>query len=178
VLEGAGETMNYSYAPLAPVIIGTREQIIDRVATILSGMSGAPPLYRNRGDFEDIQRPAIVVLDGIEKNISSDQESIKTRRMVPATILMSPQIFVLLKERDNATNDTVGNVPDPVGAEINFWLDAIRGALSNDALLLQYLTPNGQVIYRGCWTDMQTGSTLIGELRVFIDLVYVWLPPA
>jgi hypothetical protein len=159
-------------------VIGTREQILNRVFEILSEISGAPPVYRNRGDIQDIQRPAIVVLDGIEHNIASEQESIKTRRMVPAVIVMSPQIFMLLKERDNANNDTVGNLPDPVGAEINFWLDAIRGALSNDPLLLSYLTPNGQVIYRGCWTDMQTGSTLIGELRLFIDLVYVWLPPA
>jgi hypothetical protein len=160
-----------------PVTPGTREQILDRVTAILADMTGAPPVYRNRGDILDIQRPAIVVLDGIEKNVAEQQESIKTRRMVPAIILMSPQIFVLLKERDNANNDTVGNVPDPVGAELNYWLDAIRGALSNDALLLQYLTANGQVIYRGCWTDMQTGSTLLGELRVFIDLIYVWLPP-
>jgi len=85
---------------------------------------------------------------------------------------------VLLKERDNAMNDSVNNVPDPVGQELNAWIDAIRSGLSNDSTLIDLLTPQGQVQYRGAWTDMQTSSTIIGELRIFVDLIYLWLPPA
>jgi hypothetical protein len=161
-----------------PVVIGTREEILTRVFQILQAVAGDVPVYRNRKDVLDIVRPAIVLLDGTEKNISPDQESGKTVRMRPALICMSPQIFVLLKERDNAMNNTVGNVSAPLGAELNYWIDAIRGALSSDPTLLQLITPNGQVIFRGAWTDCQTGSTIIGELRMFIDLLYIYLTPA
>lgn len=163
------------------VTIGTREEILTRIFGILGEMSGSPPVYRNRGDFQDVQRPCIVMLDGVEKNIAGEQEDGKTVRGRPAVILMSPQIFYLGRERVNAENDTLPDgVPgaNPVGPELNQWLDMLRAALSADPILLGLLTPNGQVIYRGCWTDMQTGSTLIGELRVFVDFIYVWLPPS
>jgi SpoU rRNA methylase family enzyme len=162
----------------AAITLATREQILTRVFELLQSVAGDVPVYRNRRDVLDLVRPAIVLLDGTEKNLSPDQESIKTVRLPAALVLMSPQIFVLLKERDNAQNATVGNVSAPIGAELNGWIDAIRGVLANDPTLLGMLTSTGQVIYRGAWTDMQTGSTLVGELRLFIDLIYVWLPPA
>jgi hypothetical protein len=162
----------------AAITLATREQILNQVFTLLQAVAGDVPVYRNRKDVLDIVRPAVVLLDGTEKNISPDQESIKTVRLPAALVCMNPQIFVLLKERDNAMNNSVGSVAAPIGAELNAWIDAIRGTLANDPTLLGMLTSTGQVIYRGSWTDMQTGSTLVGELRMFIDLIYVWLPPA
>jgi hypothetical protein len=162
----------------AAITLATREQILTQVFTLLQAVAGDVRVYRNRKDVLDIVRPAVVLLDGTEKNISPDQESIKTVRLPAALVCMSPQIFVLLKERDNAMNNSVANAAAPIGAELNAWIDAIRGTLANDPVLLGMLTSTGQVIYRGAWTDMQTGSTLVGELRLFIDLIYVWLPPA
>jgi hypothetical protein len=171
-----GAAMNV--IPRSALVLATREQILAQVFTLLQAIDPTIPAFRNRGDIEDIGRPAIILLDGSEHVITPEQEAGKTVRMRPALIQMSPQIFVLLKERDTAQNNTINNVAAPVGAELSFWIDAIRGALASDPTLVGMLTSTGQVIFRGAWTDMMTGGTMIGELRMFIDLIYPWLPPA
>ena len=164
--------------------VGTREQILDRVLAVLGSISGVRDCARNRADYTDDNLPAIILLDGAETMLSPIVPQ-KSVLMPPALMRLRPEIFVILPKRDDVTNATVDGVPAPVGPELSFWRDAVLSALINDAALVGdggrtsggLLTTSGQIVYQGCSTDMASGRTLWGQLQVFIDFHYVWVPP-
>lgn len=170
--------------------VGTREQIIDRIVTVLGGISGVRVAARNRADLADVAGtgievfPAIVLLDGAEMMLSSILPQ-KSVLMPPALMRLRPEIFVLLRQRDDVKNTTLDGQPAPVGPELSFWRDAVLSALINDSVLVGdggrtsggLLTTSGQIVYQGCQTDMASGRTLWGQLQVFIDFHYPWFPP-
>jgi hypothetical protein len=160
------------------VVPGSREQILAQIAALLEGVSGLAGFYRDRGDFQEFQLPAVLLLDGSEELVSEILPR-KTVYMPPAIMRLQPEIFVLLKRRDDASNLTVNDgVAAPIGPEISFWRDLVLSTLINDSVLAGLLTTTGQIVYRGCQTDMATGRTLYGELQLFVDFHYVWEPPA
>jgi len=157
--------------------LATREQILTQIEAVLASISGVATCARNRGLLTADERPAIILLDGREDIVSTVVPQ-KTVRMPPAIFRMQPQIFAILQQRDDATNATINGISKPVGAEINFWRDAILSALINDDALIEMLTTTGQIVFKGMETDLQTGGTIQGQLRLFIDFHYVWSPPA
>lgn len=167
--------------------IGTREQILDRIVAVLGGVSGVVTAARNRADLADTvdsdKFPAIIVLDGSEDMVQQIAPN-KSVRMPPAIMCLKPEIFVILPQRDDATNLTLDGVPAPIGPELTLWRDLCLSALINDAILVGtgrqdggLLTTSGQMVYRGCSTDMATGRTLWGQVQLFVDFYYVWIPP-
>lgn len=155
----------------------TREEILNRLATILAGISGIATFARNQILLEDAELPAVVLLDGSEDVVSKVVE-MKTRWMPPVHVRMQPQIYVAIKKRDNTSNTTVNGVYDPIGAEINHWRDMIRAAIEGDETLLDMLTTEGQIFYRGMITDMQDGQPVQGQAVIKLDLHYVLMPAA
>lgn len=167
-----------------PPVVGTREQILERIVALLGTVPGIRNAVRDRAQFADVAGsatdaevfPAAVLLDGGEELMQTivPQKSV----LMPAAIFrMRPEIYVLLRQRDDATNLTLDGQPAPVGPELTAWRDAVLAALINDPTLLDLLTTSGQIVYRGCQTDMASGRTLIGQLQLYIDFHYVWLPP-
>lgn len=169
------------------MIIGTREEILERIVAVLGAVPGVAISARNRADLADTTLadafPAVIVLDGAEDMVQQIVPN-KTVRMPPAIMRLRPEIFVILPQRDDATNQTLGGVDQPIGPDLSAFRDSCLAALINDAVLCGngrdvqgLLTTSGQIVYRGCSTDMASGRTLWGQLQLFIDFHYVWVPP-
>ena len=156
--------------------VASREQILTQIEAVLATVPGIVTCARNRGLLPEDAKPAIIMLDGREDIVSTVVPQ-KSVRMPPAIFRLQPQIFVILQQRDDATNSTVMGVAKPIGPEISYWRDTILSLLINDPTLLSMVTTTGQIVFRGMETDMQTGNTMLGQLRLFIDFHYVWFPP-
>lgn len=153
-----------------------REAILARILVILQGIPlqvgyVQHSVFRNRGELPEGKRPAIVLLDGVEEAVTPMTTKGHTRFMAPAVIRMLPQIFVLLKPR--MLPDNAG-----VGEEINTFRAAVIKAMNDDATLIQLCGSNGQLALQRFETDMQTGSTLQGEMRFDFAIDYVLDPNA
>jgi hypothetical protein len=150
-----------------------REEILEQLLVILESI---PPLlgydehsvFRNRGEIKEDKRPCIIILDGVENANTSNER--KGRVFMSTNIItLLPQIFVLLKTRMTPTNDGVGE-------ELSTFRAAIIKSLADDKTLADLCGPNGMISFRRCETDMQTGSTLQGQMRLDFAINYVLDP--
>ena len=120
------------------------------------------------GDIE--VRPVVVLLDGVEEIVPNFDTGGRGRKsMSPQVMVMRPQIFVLLKPAE--LGDNAG-----VGTELNTFRLAIIQAIARDTALAMLVGSNGDISLRETITDMQTGSTLQGELQLNFWLRYVLNP--
>ena len=150
-----------------------REAILRRMLAILGTISGpavvdgAPSIFRNRGEVPVEKLPALVLLDGKEdiKLSTSGRGGI----LAPTTFTLQPQVFVVLKPREDVSNNGIGE-------ELSRWRMCLLKAFSTDDSLLAMLGSNGEINYLGHETDMQTGSTMLGQLQMLFALTYVLNP--
>ena len=162
---------------MARTAVATREDILAQIHTILASISGVATCARDRGLLETHELTAIILLDGREDIVQPNVAAMKSVKMPFAIFRLQPQIFVILPQRDDATNTTVSDgVFQPVGPELSHWRDLVLGVLINDPTLIGLLGSEGQIVYRACQTDMTTGSTLQGQLQLTVDFHYVWSP--
>jgi hypothetical protein len=155
------------------------EQILERLEALLGSMSGLNGCWRDRGDMESADLPAALLLDGGEE-LLMDVPPMKSVSMPPAIFALRPQIFILMKERDDASNMTLNGIANPIGAEISFWRMAILNAVVNDPTLISIIGGQrgaGQIVYRGCDTDMQSGGLMIGRLQMNFEFRYLLTMP-
>lgn len=168
--------MDHGGARVSGRVIGTREEILAHIATLLGAIPGINGVYRDRGDFTGAQLPIAVLLDGGEELIQEIMPR-KLGKMPPAMFTLKPEIAVIAKPRDTPSNETLAGQPVPIGPELSDWRDKVLASIINDETLLTLLTANGQIVYRGCDTDMQWGGSLSGALQVYLEFTYVWVPP-
>lgn len=143
-----------------------REAILERLFTVLAGLDGFASIWRNRAELKEDKRPALVMLDGSE---AVQLAQARNGRGQPAGVAQSllyvkPQIFVLLKSQkpENAT----------VGQLLNQYRRSIILAVAQDDALTAMVA--GSVEYDGCETDMQTGSTVQGEMQLHFSFPYAF----
>lgn len=156
-----------------------REAILQRMLAILylasgeMGSSGAAivdglnSIFRNRGEVPIEKLPALVLLDGKEDIRLS--ASGKGGILAPTLFNLQPQVFVVLKPRDDINNDGIGE-------ELSRWRICLLKKFSTDDDLLAMLGANGEIQYLGHETDMQTGSTMLGQMQLLFTLTYVLNP--
>jgi hypothetical protein len=156
--------------------LASREDILVQIGTILGSIAGVKSFARDRGEFQDLELPAIIMLDGREDIVEANVARLKSVKMPPAVFRLQPQIFVILRQRDDATNLTLDGDDAPIGPELSAWRDAVLAALINDPVLIDMLGTTGQIVYRGMTTDMITGATLQGMMQLFLDFNYVLMP--
>lgn len=154
-----------------------REQILLYLQTLLGQVEGITAAYRDRGDFPKEKLPAAVLLDGTEE-VRTVIQGHSLTRMPAAVFTLLPQIFVVLKPRYDNTNLTVEDangkpISAPVGPELSAYRVKVLKAILSDINLAALLGNNGQIEYRGCDTDMQTGSTMVGQLQLHFAFSYV-----
>ena len=154
----------------------TREAILERLETVLGNVTGITAVYRDRGEMPIEKLPAAVLLDGSEI-IAQQVPPMKSVRMPPAMFTLVPQVFVVLKPRDDMTNTTLDGIDAPIGPELSAYRLQIMDAVINDPTLLGLVGSNGQILYRGCDTDMQSGSSMIGQLQMHFEFTYTLMPP-
>lgn len=150
-----------------------RELILDRMFDILNAVPqlldySEHSCFRDRGVLEDDKRPAIVLLDGVE-NVKNSVERRGRVALSPTVMTLLPQIFVVLKLRKTNTNAGVG-------PELSAFRLAVINAIGTDKQLIDLCGPNGQISLRRVETDMQSGSTLEGQLRLDFAIDYVLDP--
>jgi hypothetical protein len=150
-----------------------REAILQRMLAILTTITGPAvvdgtvSIFRNRGEVPVEKLPALVLLDGKETIRLST--SGKGGILAPTVFTLEPQVFVVLKPREDVNNDGIGE-------ELSDYRIKLLKAFTSDDSLLAMLGSNGEINYLGSETDMQTGSTMLGQMQMLFTLTYVLNP--
>lgn len=142
-----------------------RQQILNRLAAVLSPLVPSGNFFTNRGDLPNTLRPAITVLD-MDETASLDGR--QNTGPSPNIMHMTPQIVVSL--------DT--NAPDNplVGPRLNTFRLQILTAVLFDSQLAEICSANGRMDYRGCETDLALGRDQLGQMSIVITFVYPFRP--
>ena len=150
-----------------------REAILQRIFTILHTISGPAvvdgqvSIFRNRGEVPPEKLPALVLLDGREEIRISTH--LKGGILAPTLFTLHPQVFVVLKPTEDVNNDGIGET-------LSDYRMRLLKAFKDDDSLIAMLGSNGEILYLGHETDMQTGSTMLGQMQMLFSLTYVLNP--
>lgn len=150
-----------------------RESILLRLLEILGTIDGidSDKVFRNRIQFgdtkENLELPCLVLLDGSETTLTQNARNDAVRVM-----LLVPQIFVVLKPTDDGKNTGVGELLS------TFRVKIIKAILQDGTLadLLGVDTRSGYIEYRGIISDLQTGSSVEGQLQMDFAFAYTFNP--
>lgn len=145
-----------------------REEILVRMHELFGTVPDIATNVRNRALLDNESRPGLILLDGDETNMSAVRPG--RVRMSPGVVLMKPQVYVVLKEPPKGIAD------QGQGTLLNGFRVEIINALSGDNDLLNLLGSNGGMEYLGMETDMKSGNTLKGQLRIDLALRYTFDP--
>lgn len=140
-----------------------RERILSRLEAIGLTIPSFETYARNRGLMDNDQRPVWILLDGDERTKLGGTGRGR-RQMSPVLVTMRPQIWVSVKTRKPLNKE--------IGQELNLHRVNIISAIANDAVLLTEITPNGDIGYEGFETDLKSGSTLDGTMRLDFAITY------
>jgi hypothetical protein len=154
-----------------------REAILLRLLDILRGVDGFVTVWRDRGPLQPIDAetkapnlPAGILLDGSEViQVRTAGKALGGRPPPATTFVLRPQIWIVLMPKDNLTNEGVGE-------ELSAFRVKVYTAVTRDGTLAALLGNNGEIEYRGSTTDMQTGSSLEGQMQMDFDFTYVLNP--
>jgi len=155
-----------------PGFVDRRELILLRIKAILDTLPGIVGAFRNRGDFQPVDTetkldilPVAVLLDGAEHIVASGRPDTSTGFPTTAVMSLEPQIFIVLKPTSDINNLGQGEALSNFRAKL---LDLIY----NDSALWGLIGSNGKVQYRGCITDMQSGSAIQGQMQLDFAFEY------
>lgn len=157
-----------------------REEILLRIMAILEGMLETTPgfatVWRDRGEIPPIDSetkdpllPAAILLDGNETPRVRTEGHAFNRRIPGFPITLLPEVWIVLMPKENVTNAGVGE-------ELSAYRVKVLGNIVNDDTLIAIVGANGEIEYRGCATDMQSGGELTGQMRMDFGLTYTLLP--
>jgi hypothetical protein len=149
-----------------------RELILLRMLTLMGTVNGtADPLsvFRNRAEIPPDKLPALVLLDGKEAAKNPDLQRTRGGARVPAVFELTPQVFIVLKPRNTIDNPGVGE-------ELSGLRMQLLKAFIQDDELWALLGSNGEIINLGHDTDLQTGSTVVGQMQLHFQVSYVFDP--
>jgi hypothetical protein len=149
-----------------------REAILERMLAILQAISATfttdtPTVFRNRGEIPVEKLPALTLLDGSETIAIST--SGKGGILAPTIFTLTPQVFVVLKPTPDASNEGIGEA-------LSAYRMKLLKAFATDEELVGMLGANGEINYLGFESDMQTGSTMLGQMHFRFSLNYVLSP--
>jgi hypothetical protein len=147
---------------------------------VLGGeLSGVASVWRNHGPTQTgvlgVPRPAFIVLDGGTK-LTQDVRMHKAQRMPPTIWNMSPQVMIVLENRDTVENNMLDGVYSPVGPELSSWATKINSLITNDNVLLDLITTNGTLFLQAVETDLKLGRT-IGAYGAWLMMLYEFYYP-
>lgn len=157
-----------------------RENILQRISDITVAAktgAGLVTAVRNRGLLSTEKRPASVLLDADEGQFTNLRDLRgRSAGMRPQIMRMQPQLFIILNEL-RPTNDQAGPDGDlNVGTLLNQMRNALVNAIRTDEVLKGFLGANGGIVYQGCETDLKSGSSLTGQMKINMDFIYPFDP--
>lgn len=133
----------------------------------MSQVEGVVSVYRNRAALPEDKRPAVYVLDGDEENNMPDKGTNRGRG--PDTqhtyfIALRPEIHVALDQRLPMNIE--------VGEDLSDYLAFIQHLVTNDEVLNDLVTRNGDIVYQSCRSDLAIGRDMRGQLQINFAIVY------
>jgi hypothetical protein len=149
-------------------MIDKREQLLAQMFVVLTAIPGVVNSFRNRGELPEDKRPAIVLLDGTEEVRPPQNVKGGARLLGPIMCSLKPQVFALLVP-DGPQNTGKGQ-------ELSAFRMQILKAVLTDPTLKALCGTNGSITYDSMSTDMQTGSSMEGQLQINFTLAYVLNP--
>ena len=136
-------------------------------------VNGEQSVFRNRAEIPTDKLPALVLLDGRESLKGGQPKSMSTGllpgQIPPQVYVLEPQVFIICKPRGTIENEGVG-------PELSTMRIKVLNAFLNDGDLGSLLGANGELSYLGHETDLQTGSTVLGQMQLNLQLSYVFDP--
>jgi hypothetical protein len=173
------------------LVMYRREQILSRVKALLDELVGVSISYeyrdiandaqtgstqiktawRNRGEIEPYTEtnepnfPSIVLLDGSTSKKPNTSSRNQVGSPSPAVFVQQIQIFIILMPRENIANEGIGEELSAIEVEV------IK-KLGKDQTL--FALCESEVDYQGNSTDLQTGSTIEGQMQVDYALTFTF----
>lgn len=134
-----------------------REQILNRIFSILSSIRGVNTVVRNVDEIPEQARPCLVLIDGDEAR----SDTSRGLGMQPVIIHMAPIIAIGFSAK-----------PEDVGGGANGLRAKILPALLGDAELGSLATPNGRIQYNGANGKLSQGSLMACDMQLLFSLSY------
>ncbi|MFO1147805.1 MAG: hypothetical protein U1E62_05445 [Alsobacter sp.] len=141
-----------------------REAILVRLLEILQGL-GVATVARNVVALDDLDLPAIVLLDGDEQAFEADIPTAGQPNTRFTRMTMLPEIVI-----------KVGLNPESCGTALNAARAMILKAVKTDATLAGLHTPAGHVHPMGASTALGYGRTGLGECALIVAVTYPLRP--
>lgn len=137
-----------------------REAILDQLLEIAKDVRGVVTVARNKWPITDVDRPAILILDGDEGADTDDPRNRPTNAY--RIVDMTPEIYVML-----------GGTPEDVGGDLNLIRARFVKAVLTDATLRELTLDDRGIRYEGCVTDLAEGRTMEGSMGLNFTFTYV-----
>jgi hypothetical protein len=144
--------------------VDKREAILSQLVTICGGVEGINAVTRNRLDVATLLRPAVIVLDGIERlvlaqPVSTGSPTVSQRQRME----LQPQIIIVLR----------GDSGGEAGSLLTLFRNRVLAAILNDATLQNTVAANGGLRYDGCTVPPPDAEAR--EYRIDLNLVFTYV---
>lgn len=147
-----------------------REEILIQLEVILLEEIGDGLVFRNRSDVERMERPCVILLDGVESTTGTLTRKSSRGPDIRADLMeLRPEVFLFLKRREEAQAATRG-------PELSAYRMQLIKAVIHDETLISIVGSNGGIFYRGHDTDMQSGEAVQGMMLLRFAFHYVLDP--
>lgn len=135
-----------------------REQLLARLVTLCSGVTGIVSARRNALDVPFLERPAVIIQDGGEERLdgpASDNRSQVTR------IELAPQLWLLVRGSG-----------DEAGPLLSLYRQRILHAVLTDTTLQDLTGTVGGIRYEGC--NVPEPSPESKETRLDLNFTFTY----
>ena len=139
----------------------TREVLLARLVTVCGAVEGVRAVGRNTLDVAALNRPAVIVQDGIEqmRDLANGSRYSEIGRME-----LSPAVTVFVR---------AGNGVDP-GGLMSLYRSRVVLAVLTDAELIAATGRNGGIRYEGCVAMAPDAETKEHRLDLTFVFAYTW----
>jgi hypothetical protein len=143
-----------------------RESILARLPDVALLATDVEVAVRNKNEFSDLARPAVVVFDGDEEASDSDPETRPPN--APRRVTMKAELAVL-----------ASGASDTIGTTVNRYRAQLIQAITSDAVLIGLVldgTARQSIRYTGSTVALSSGRAIEAELRLGFAFTYVLRP--
>lgn len=155
----------------------TRELILVRLLAICVDQLGFITKVRNRGLHSTEKRPAVLLFDGDETPAlthggrQNRAHAGIIMALTPQIMIMKPEMWITLEEPEDSKHAL-----ELLGTRLNAMRVQMIKAIAEDDQLLLLMGSNGGLLYNGCATDLKSGSSFRGQMRLDFEYRYVLFP--
>jgi hypothetical protein len=139
-----------------------REEVLTALEDVLKDLTGFT-VKRNDMNIDESELPIIIMLDGDEDN-EADAYDRGRPSASPQIMRMYPQVYFALQDK-----------PEVVGPSVNATRGTIIHAVISD-VELQNLCFNREIRYEGMESDLNLGSSVVGQAGLQFSMAYVLNP--